>query len=472
LKTGAQRVSAQSAATHEGVEISVSAGRLGLQRETGREAPAQPASFPNAGSVHDAGSKQEPPLRFCMVTTFYPPYSFGGDAVFVQRLSSELARRGHHVEVIHCIDAYRLLAGREPVGASQEEPGVIVHGLHSRVGPLSPLATQQTGYPLFKSAEIRRVLDQGFDVIHYHNVSLVGGPAILRYGCGLKLYSTREHWLVCPTHVLFKFNREACTQRSCFACQLSYGRPPQLWRYSGLLKAMIGHVDLFIAPSRFTLEQHRSMGLDARMVYLPNFVPEPTDPLGAPAQDAGSVARRPYFLFLGRLERLKGVQTLIPVFRRFRAADLLIAGRGSFEPRLQKLAEGSPNIRFLGQQSAGQMRALLRDAVALIVPSICYETFGNVTVEAFSLGTPAIVRNIGGLPEPVEQSGGGLIYSTNEELIAAMDQLLGDRAYRDELGRKGYAAYRMRWTPDVHVGAYLALIRDLSARRQQAPGLS
>jgi len=45
-----------------------------------------------------------------MITTFYPPYSFGGDAIFVERLSSELARRGHHVEVIHCEDSYRLLA--------------------------------------------------------------------------------------------------------------------------------------------------------------------------------------------------------------------------------------------------------------------------------------------------------------------------------------------------------------------------
>ncbi len=32
------------------------------------------------------------PLRFCMITTFYPPYSFGGDAVYVHRLSNELAR--------------------------------------------------------------------------------------------------------------------------------------------------------------------------------------------------------------------------------------------------------------------------------------------------------------------------------------------------------------------------------------------
>jgi hypothetical protein len=45
-----------------------------------------------------------------MITTFYPPYSFGGDGVYVQQLSNELAKRGQQVEVIHCRDAYNALA--------------------------------------------------------------------------------------------------------------------------------------------------------------------------------------------------------------------------------------------------------------------------------------------------------------------------------------------------------------------------
>jgi len=40
------------------------------------------------------------PLRFCMITTFYPPYNFGGDGAFVHYLSNELSKRGHHVDFI------------------------------------------------------------------------------------------------------------------------------------------------------------------------------------------------------------------------------------------------------------------------------------------------------------------------------------------------------------------------------------
>src|SRR5512134_3193703 len=103
-------------------------------------------------------------MRFCMITTFYPPYHFGGDAIFVERLSDELARRGHHVEVIHCEDAYRVLARGDVRQAHREQPGVVVHRLKSPFAWLSPLATQQTGYPLFKSRAIRRILAAGFDV--------------------------------------------------------------------------------------------------------------------------------------------------------------------------------------------------------------------------------------------------------------------------------------------------------------------
>lgn len=398
-----------------------------------------------------------------MITTFYPPYNFGGDGVFVQRLSNELAQGGHEVEVIHSVDAYRLLAHGKPMPTPPSHPRIKVHGLYSPFGFLSPLLTQQTGMPLLDSARIQNILAQGFDVIHYHNVSLVGGPKVLEYGQGLKLYTMHEYWLVCPTHVLFRFNQAACTQRHCLLCQLSYKRPPQWWRYTGLLNSAVKHVQAFIAPSRFSMEKHRELGLNVPFVHLPPFVPELTT---VPRSDDGTAraADKLYFLFVGRLEKLKGVHTLIPLFQRYTKAPLWIAGTGNYEPFLRRQAEGSSNIRFLGFVPAPQLAALYRQAVAVILPSLCFEVFAQTVIEAFQQWTPVIVHKIGGMAEVLEESGGGLSYSTEEELLEVMERLLADRAYRDELGQRGYQAYQQQWTPGVHLERYFALIRELATR--------
>jgi glycosyltransferase involved in cell wall biosynthesis len=398
----------------------------------------------------------EHPLRFCMITTFYPPYSFGGDGVSVHHLSNALAARGHRVDVIHCVDSYRLLARREPAATYEDHPNVSVHGLRSRFGLLSPLATHQTGIPFFKRARIRAILSKGVDVIHYHNISLVGGPAILQYGQGIKLYTMREYWLVCPTHVLFRFNRTTCTRPYCLLCSASYRRPPQWWRYSGLLRAGLEHVDAFIGMSRFSIDMQRRMGLDVPFVHLPSFVSSvPLAPLLADRPEA------PYFLFVGRLEKIKGLQTLLPVFRRYRKARLLIVGEGDYEPRLRRLAGGDDTIRFLGRMAEAELQPLYRGATALIVPSICFDIYPLVILEAFRQQTPAIGRNIGGIPEMIQESGGGVVYDTEEELVAAMDRLLAEPRTRRELGMRGYEAYRRKWTEDAHVAAYLELIRGL-----------
>jgi len=406
-----------------------------------------------------------------MITTFYPPFSFGGDGVFVHQLSNELAKRGHCVDVIHCIDAYRLLARGEHENTYNNHPNVTMHGLKSRFGFLSPIATQQTGYPFFKSTQVRQILEKGFDVIHYHNISLVGGPKILEYGQGIKLYTMHEYWLICPTHVLYRFKRTACTKRNCFFCTLMHKRPPQLWRYTRLLEAASKNVDVFIALSHFLKDKYYEMGFNFPIVHLPPFVSAQEATPRTYGHSIGELPGKPYFLFVGRLEKIKGVHTLIPVFQQYDKARLLIAGTGSYEPRLRELAGRDANIEFLGHQSERQLQSLYHNAVALIHPSLCFEVFGLVNLEAFRERTPVIMRNMGGMPELVEESGGGLVYTSDGDLIAAMDHLMTSPSLCQELGTRGYDAYTRNWTAETHIQRYLALVHDVaSSKGKGSPG--
>jgi len=401
-----------------------------------------------------------------MVTTFYPPYNFGGDGMHIYRLSNELAQRGHFVDVFHCEDSFLMLNKKAPTGDFPNHRNVKVHGLKSGKGFLSPFLTQQTGMPFLKS-DIKKALEENqYDVIHYHNMSLIGITA-LSYGgdSAIKLYTTHEHWLVCPMHVLWKFNREVCTKKSCLSCQVAGKRPPQLWRYTGLLEEQLKHVDCFLSPSRFTLHKHLEAGLDIPIKHLPHF-------LLAPAEQVEDLhtkkaCSRPYFLFVGRLEQIKGVQNIIPVFKNQPAYDLLIAGDGDYKETLVKQAESYPNIKFLGRLDQKRLQSLYQSAVAVIVPSICYETFGIIIIEAFSMKTPVIVNNLGALPEVVQDSGGGFIYESKDELIDAINKLAADPALRIELGNKGYEGYLKYWTEEAHLTQYLSLIDGLRKGKKQ-----
>jgi glycosyltransferase involved in cell wall biosynthesis len=69
------------------------------------------------------------------------------------------------------------------------------------------------------------------------------------------------------------------------------------------------------------------------------------------------------------------------------------------------------------------------------------------------------------MPELVSESRAGLVYSSDAELVTAMDQLVDDPRRRRELGLRGYDAYRHKWTPDAHLKHYFALISQIAATR-------
>jgi glycosyltransferase involved in cell wall biosynthesis len=403
------------------------------------------------------------PLNFLHFTTFYPPYSFGGDAIQLYRLAHSLGDIGHHVDVVHCEDSYHLLHPGEPPVKYADHPNVTRHGLRSGYKSLSPLLAQQTGRLFLKRTAIDALLEsRRYDVIHFHNISLLGPEVLSIGGDAVKIYTTHEHWLVCPTHVLWKFNQAPCEKPECLRCQIQAKRPPQLWRYTGLLDRMAKEVDQFVAPSRFTAAMHAERGFSQPVAYLPNFIDRLDEDWRNPAPRPHPT---PYFLFAGRLERIKGLQTLIALWDRVPHYDLLVAGTGTYEAELRAMAAGNPRIQFLGPLAQRELGALYYHAIACIVPSITYETFGMISVEAFARKTPVIVRDLGGLPEVVRDSGGGFVYRTDEELLRYMEQLAGSPALRRELGEKGYAGFVQSWCREAHLKSYFEYLESAARRK-------
>ncbi|MEO5579906.1 MAG: glycosyltransferase family 4 protein [Gemmatimonadaceae bacterium] len=402
-------------------------------------------------------------MRFCFPTTFYPPFSFGGDAVGVQRLARALVRRGHQVTVVHDLDAYHTLHDGPRPTAPAADDGVEVIALESGVAPLSVLLTQQTGRPTLNARRLGEILGDGkFDVINFHNASLVGGPGLLSYGgATTRIYMAHEHWLVCPTHVLWRHNREVCDRRECFRCQLHYRRPPQLWRSNGYLDQQLRHVHAFIAMSEFSRDKHYEFGFPQKMEVMPYFLsdPDPTpSPTPAHATDSAPPHDRPYFLFVGRLEKIKGLEQVIPLFRHYDAADLLIAGDGNYSDQLRALAAGNERVTFLGRVPLEELKRYYHHAIATVVPSVCFETFGIIIIESFKERTPVIARRLGPFPEIMEQSDGGELFDTDAELLSAMHRLQTEPAYRERKACNAHRAYVERWSERAVIPQYLDIV--------------
>ena len=407
--------------------------------------------------------------RVCFVTTFYPPHSFGGDGISIQRIAQGLARRGLDVTVVYDADAYTVLTGdsRRETPQPPDPTGVRVVALRSRLPLVSTLLTHQVGRPVVNRRRLRAIFDDGaFDAVFFNNISLIGGPGVLAYGGNAaKIYLAHENWLVCPTHVLWRHKREPCTGRQCIRCQLRYRRPPQLWRHTGLLDRHLDEVDVFVAFSAFSRAKHREFGFTREMIVLPPFLPDPSD--RTPAAPTARPHERPYFLCVARLERIKGVEDAIDAFGATASADLVIAGDGPERAALARRAQHNPRVRFVGRVPAARLGVYYQHAIALVAPSRGFETFGLTLIEAFSHRTPVLARRIGTFSEIVERSGGGILFDSPADLSDAASTLQRAPEQRAALGAAGYDAYHRYWSESAAIPQYLdTLTRALEHHRR------
>ena len=303
-----------------------------------------------------------------MITTFFGAHSFGGDAAYVDRLSQALCRRGHEVHVYYCVDAFNAVRNGHPLPVVHAAAGPAPSPLEEPVGILSPLATQATGLPLFKSQPLAEALDDpDTDVVHFHNISLVGGPGILGLGANrraVRIMTAHEHWLICPMHLLWKYDREVCDGAD-LPELLSEGAPaaPGLATVAGDREgaAQLGRA---VFPSRHALEEHRARGLGDMFHWC-------TSPTSCPTtgREASRGSRRGRSIgrtcaAAGRLVKMKGFQRLIPLMRYLPEVDLRIAGTGPYEPELRALAGDLPNVHFEGLLGGAALARLFRSARA------------------------------------------------------------------------------------------------------------
>jgi len=153
-------------------------------------------------------------------------------------------------------------------------------------------------------------------------------------------------------------------------------------------------------------------------------------------------------LFVGDLERWKGVDTLIDGMRILHKKDksftLRLVGDGSLRSSLEERADGL-DVEFLGQIPHSEMPKIMGSAFALVLPSL-WEGIPTVGLEAMASGTPFIATNVGGIPEIVKHNVTGLLIPRNNPTKLAKAILrLTDTKLRHKLTRNAYQLVKTRF---------------------------
>jgi len=382
-----------------------------------------------------------------MTSTFYPPYHLGGDAVHVKYLAEELVKRGHEVHVLHSLDAYRVK--RKSLREKAEINGVHIHTIKTRFNLSSYMAYVFGNFsPILRKFE-ELVKEVKPDVVHNHNISLLGYGLLKKRGNYLNLYTAHDYWLICQQNNLLKNGSEICDDGSCFLCSLRCGKPPQLWRHGKEFRESVENIDILIAPSNY-VKNKISEKFNVKVVTIPNFVPEPPNHI----EPSGFSN---FFLYAGVLEKHKGIINLINVYKEISGeidAKLLIVGTGSLRDKIKRTIKRNgleTKIALLGWIDHSLLYQLLKDANALIMPSLGPENCPLIALEALSLGTPIVASTKGGLPEIIDK---GLIYNTTDELKQIL--LNFDKSKYPFYTVKNI--YKKYYSPEAYLGKYFDLI--------------
>jgi glycosyltransferase involved in cell wall biosynthesis len=319
-----------------------------------------------------------------------------------------------------------------------------------------------------------RVLSEGIDVVHAHNLYPTLGARVLHAageaGAGvlLTLHNYRSLCLAAT------FYRDGHVCEDCLGRSTLPGVVHACYRGSRTQSAVLAtsiavargartlsSVDLFLAVSDFVRAKHVEAGFPPeRIVVKRHAVPESRRRKG-PGR---------YFLVLSRLSSEKGVAELVGAWSAG-LGELRIVGDGPERAAIEGLARGR-DVVIKGAVPPEEVPALLAGARALLVPSVCYETSSRVAIEAYAAGVPVIASRIGGLPEIVAEGETGVTVPPGDEdgWLGAVG-LLSDDDVSLRFGEAAHARWRSDFSPERGLtqleAAYRAAIED-RARRSAA----
>jgi glycosyltransferase involved in cell wall biosynthesis len=381
---------------------------------------------------------------------------------------------------------YKLAGGEDVVvGAEKsmlEDHGHVVSLLEADNAEISGALTQvATGFSAIYSRIARRQVAAEVarfrpSVMHVHNFFPLLSPSVYfaAHEAGVAVVQTLHNYrLICPGSQLLRNGSvcELCLEKAvptpgvlhaCYrdsrAATASVAAMLVLHRTLGTWRTM---VDAYIALTEFSREKFVRGGLPSDSLYVkPNFVHS----AAPPGQGDGGFA-----LFIGRLSEEKGIRPLVAAWKRLgMTIPLKIAGDGPLRGEVQAATLCMKNVELLGHLSKERVADLLRRAHVVILPSIWYEGFPMVVVEAFAAGAPVIASDIGALAEVIDHGRTGLHARPGdaEDLARQVKWLVAHEEERRRMQQAARREFELHYTAERNCEILIA-IYERACRRMR-----
>jgi glycosyltransferase involved in cell wall biosynthesis len=388
-------------------------------------------------------------LRFLVVHNYYGSENPSGENAAVDVEIDLLRQRGHEVEVF---------ARRSDTIRKRGVLGAVYGGL---VTPWNPWAAKEI---------TRSVLRLRPDIVHVHNTfPLISAAIFSAIGRrAARVLTLHNYRLFCAAAFLMR-DGQPCTEciqhatawpavrYGCYrhsrvatlplAAQTALHRKLGTWRHE---------VEAFIVFSEFQRGKVISAGLPPGKVHVrPNFQ-------GGSPQVVPWAQRNDTVTYVGRLTPEKGAKYLLHAWLGWgdEAPELRVVGDGPLRTQLESLVRGprDARVRFVGSVTPERALAEIALAKLLVVPSTCIEGFPLVLKEAFALGTPVAVSNVGPLPAIVRDGVNGVVFesASDTSLLRNVRYLWNDPQRLELMGRGARATFEKEYTEEI---AYARLMK-------------
>ena len=270
-----------------------------------------------------------------------------------------------------------------------------------------------------------------------------------------------------------KGKRMSCVKYKCVLNSPVYSGIKMMAKWMHDIMKVHRRIDAFVVPSEFTLGRLHEYGIPMeKLNHIPTFFNlKEVNP---------EVEYKPFVLFVGRIEKQKGLMSLVKAFETI-PYELKIIGfsNDGFEDELKQYL-GRPingdlnveettaygkngNIHFLGRKKFEDIVPYLKSCMCTVVPSEWYDNFPNVVLESYAYKKAVIATDFGSLKYMVDEGQTGMKFKNADlnDLRRCVSYMIEHSEASMAMGEKAYKLIETKYSPDSHYNKLIELMKKV-----------